>query len=260
MTAQPPDLSASKTASTGCSSVVAAMQDGMQAYALTVDKFLTHAARWFPDVEVVSCDIEGQTSRMGYAKVEARSRRLSGALLDLGLRPGDIVATLAWNTRPHLEIWYAVMGVGMACHTLNPRLPVTQLASMVQQSGATVLAFGAGLSPVAEEIMLAAVADPALSILHAANWYYTSATTGVRFSFIRSFINTYLNIDGTPFTNNPGYATLQFKDEVKGRDRRLEQTIRMGSYKRINGTSQVAAPPVFTYSYTGYMPIKWSLD
>lgn len=152
MTAQPPDLSASKTASTGRSSVVAAMQDGMQAYALTVDKFLTHAARWFPDVEVVSCDIEGQTSRMGYAEVEARSRRLSGALLDLGLRPGDIVATLAWNTRPHLEIWYAVMGVGMACHTLNPRLPVTQLASMVQQSGATVLAFGAGLSPVAEEI------------------------------------------------------------------------------------------------------------
>lgn len=116
------------------------------------------------------------------------------------------------------------------------------------------------VAPVPEEIMLAAVADPALSILHAANWYYTSATTGVRFNFIRSFINTYLNIDGTPFTTRPGYETMQFKDEVKGRDRRLEQTIRMGPYKRISGTSQVAAPPVFTYTYTGYMPIKWSLD
>ena len=138
------------------------MQDGMQAYALTVDKFLTHAARWFPDVEVVSCDVEGETSRMGYAEVEARSRRLSGALLDLGLHPGDVVATLAWNTRPHLEIWYAVMGVGMACHTLNPRVPAAQLASMVQQSGATVLAFGVGLSTLAADI---AALHPGLQLI-----------------------------------------------------------------------------------------------
>lgn len=137
---------------TGRSTAVAAMRDGMQPYALTVDRFLTHAARWFPDVEVVSCDVEGDASRMGYAEVEARSRRLSGALLDLGLGPGDVVATLAWNTRPHLEMWYAVMGVGMACLTLNPRLPGAQLASMVQQSGATALAFGAGLSALADDI------------------------------------------------------------------------------------------------------------
>ncbi len=115
-------------------------------------------------------------------------------------------------------------------------------------------------APVPEEIMLAAVSDPALSVLHAANWYFTSATTGVRFSFIRTFINTYLNINGTPFTNTPNYQTMQFKDEVKGRDRRLEQTIRMDAYKRLSGTSLVAAPPVFSYTYTGYMPIKWSLD
>ncbi len=115
-------------------------------------------------------------------------------------------------------------------------------------------------APVPEEVMLAAANDAGLGILHAANWYYTSATTGVRFNFIRTFINTYLNIDGTPFTSRPGYQTMEFKDEVKGRDRRLEQTIRMGSYKRLNGTTLVPAPPVFSYSYTGYMPIKWSLD
>ena len=115
-------------------------------------------------------------------------------------------------------------------------------------------------APVTDEIMLAAVSDAGLSILHAANWYYTSATTGVRFNFIRTFINTYLNIDGTPFTSKPGYETMEFKDEVKGRDRRLEQTIRMGDYKRISGSTLVPAPPVFSYSFTGYMPIKWSLD
>ena len=115
-------------------------------------------------------------------------------------------------------------------------------------------------TPVADEIMLAAVLDASLSVLHAANWYYTSATTGVRFSFIRTFINTYLNIDGTPFTDNPGYETMQFKDEVKNRDRRLEQTIRMGNYKRLSGSTLVPAPPVFSYTFTGYMPIKWTLD
>ncbi len=115
-------------------------------------------------------------------------------------------------------------------------------------------------SPMSDEIMLAALQSASLGVLHAANWYNTSATTGVRLSFTRSFINTYLRIDGTPFTNTAGYQTMQFKDEVKGRDRRLEQTIRMGSYRRISGTTTIPAPPVFTYTYTGYMPIKWSLD
>jgi len=114
--------------------------------------------------------------------------------------------------------------------------------------------------PVPEEIMLANIMDMSLSVLHAANWYFTSSTTGIRFNFIRSFINTYLNIDGTPFTNNPSYTTMLFKDEVKGRDKRLQQTIRMGDYKRLSAGTLVATPPSFAYSYTGYQPIKWSLD
>ncbi|MDB5470090.1 MAG: AMP-dependent synthetase [Caulobacter sp.] len=138
------------------------MTDGMQPYELTVDKFLTHAARWHGTVEVVSCDVEGETSRMSYADVLERSRKLSGALLDLGLKSGDVVATLAWNTRPHMETWYAVMGVGMVCHTLNPRLTPAQLISMVEQSGALVLAFGAGLEALAREI---AAARPDLRLL-----------------------------------------------------------------------------------------------
>lgn len=131
---------------------VAEMVDGMQSYELTVDKFLSHAARWHPNTEVVSCDIDGVASRMTYAEVCERSRCLSGALLDLGLHRGDVVATLAWNTRPHMEMWYAIMGVGMLCHTLNPRLTAAQLVSMLEQSGAQVLAYGAGLSDLAKQI------------------------------------------------------------------------------------------------------------
>lgn len=115
-------------------------------------------------------------------------------------------------------------------------------------------------APVSSEIMLAAVVDPALSVFNDANWWWTSSTYGARVSLIRTFVNTYLNLDGTPFTAKPGYQTMTFAEEVKNRDKRLQQTIRMGDYKRVNGGIVTPAPPVFSYTYTGYHPIKWSLD
>lgn len=115
-------------------------------------------------------------------------------------------------------------------------------------------------APVASEVMLAAVMDLTLNRLHDANWWWTSGTYGSKASFIRSFINTYLMEDGTPFTNTPGWQTMLFKDEVKGRDHRLQQTIRMGDYKRISDGVQIPGPPVFSYTFTGYQPIKWTLD
>ncbi len=115
-------------------------------------------------------------------------------------------------------------------------------------------------TPVGAEVMLAALCDPTLSVFNDANWWWTSATYGPRLSFTRTFINTYLNIDGTPFTEQAGYETMTFPQEVKNRDLRLQQTIRMGDYKRTNAGVTEAAPPVFSYTYTGYQPIKWCLD
>jgi len=115
-------------------------------------------------------------------------------------------------------------------------------------------------TPIAPEVMLAAVMDLTLNELHDANWSYTSGTYWVKGSFIRSFINTYLMEDGTPYTNTAGWETMLFKDEVKGRDKRLQQTIRLGDYKRISGGVQIPAPPLFSYTFTGYQPIKWTLD
>lgn len=115
-------------------------------------------------------------------------------------------------------------------------------------------------APVAAEIMLSVVSSTTLSVVHAANWYLTSATTGVRFNFIRPFIHTYLNIDGTPFTSKPGYQTMVLKDEVKNRDKRLAQTIRTPGFTRVSGGSTITPAPEFTYSYTGYQPIKWTVD
>jgi hypothetical protein len=115
-------------------------------------------------------------------------------------------------------------------------------------------------TPVVSEVILSNVCDATLSILNDANWYWTSATYGARLSFTRTFVNTYLKTDGTPFTSTAGYQTMPFAQEVKNRDKRLQQTIRMGDYKRINGGTSEPGPPVFSYTYTGYQPIKWCLD
>ncbi|MCK5745884.1 MAG: AMP-binding protein, partial [Oricola sp.] len=89
------------------------MLDGaMQPYALTLNKFLDHAAKWHPDVEVVTAREDGEPDRISYAKLRTRAQRVSAALAKLGVKFGDRVATLAWNTQAHVEAWYAIMGMG----------------------------------------------------------------------------------------------------------------------------------------------------
>jgi len=115
-------------------------------------------------------------------------------------------------------------------------------------------------SPVASEVMMANVASASLGKFNDANWYYTSATYGSRFNFTRTFINTFLNIDGSAFTDKAGHDTMVFASETKNRDWRLQQMIRTAGYQRINSGATFNAPPVFSYTYTGYQPIKWTLD
>jgi fatty-acyl-CoA synthase len=124
----------------------------MQSYALTVDKFLDHAAKWSGDREIVTADAGRAASRVGYAALRERSNRMSGALLSLGLHPGDRIGTLAWNTQQHLELYYASMGAGMVCHTLNPRLTAAHLAAMINEAEERVLAVSASLSPLLAEL------------------------------------------------------------------------------------------------------------
>ncbi|CAL1520743.1 RagB/SusD family nutrient uptake outer membrane protein [Chitinophaga sp. MM2321] len=112
-------------------------------------------------------------------------------------------------------------------------------------------------NPPSSEVMLASISNNTLKKWHVANWTFTSASLGPKISFVKRFINTYLNIDGTRFTDGAGYATEEFQDEVKNRDKRLSQTIRLGNYKRSDGSP---APPDFLYTFTGYHILKFTTD
>jgi acyl-CoA synthetase (AMP-forming)/AMP-acid ligase II len=124
----------------------------MQPYGLTIDKFLDHAAKWSRDRQIVEADAGQVCGRYDYAALRERSNRMSGALNALGLDVGDRVGTLAWNTRHHLEIYYAAMGVGLVCHTLNPRLTPAHLAAMINEAEDRVLAVAIDLMPLLREV------------------------------------------------------------------------------------------------------------
>jgi fatty-acyl-CoA synthase len=124
----------------------------MQAYPLTLDKILDHAARWYPDAQIVTAHADGGVARTDYAELRERSLRISSLLSGLGIGVGDRVATLAWNSQTHVEAWYGIMGMGAVCHTLNPRLTVTQLSAMATESGAKLLIASADLMPLALEL------------------------------------------------------------------------------------------------------------
>ncbi len=81
----------------------------------------------------------GPSRQTTFGAVLDRSERLAAALARLGVQPGDRVGSLAWNTQEHLEIYYAVMGMGAVLHTANPRLHEDQLAYTIDHARDTVL-------------------------------------------------------------------------------------------------------------------------
>ncbi len=99
----------------------------MQDWPLLVHKVLEHANNNHAEQEIVSRAVEGGIHRYTYADLYKRAKRCAKALQNLGVREGDVVATLAWNTYRHVEVWYGIMGLGAVCHTLNPRLFPEQL-------------------------------------------------------------------------------------------------------------------------------------
>lgn len=111
--------------------------------------------------------------------------------------------------------------------------------------------------PKTDEVLLAVCSSADLSVYHDANWKWTSATYGSRLNLIRPFINTFLQLDGTPYTNRQGWEAQDLFDECTNRDYRLSQTIRTPGYMR---EGKKALPDFAGYARLGYQPLKFCVD
>lgn len=123
------------------------MDDG-----LLVSSLLAQAACNHPDTEIVSRLCDGTIHRYDYLRCEIRAKNLARAMHALGVRPGDRVATLAWNDFRHVELFYGICGIGAVCHTLNPRLPKEQLRYIAAHSQFRVLFLDPSLVEIAEAL------------------------------------------------------------------------------------------------------------
>jgi fatty-acyl-CoA synthase len=125
----------------------------MQNVPLTVDRILDHAANWHGAREVVSRDAEGRVTRSTYADIRADAKRVSNALAAEGIKPGDRVATMAWNGARHLAAWYGAAGMGAVLHTLNPRLFLEQIAYIANHAGDRLLIADPAVADLLAELL-----------------------------------------------------------------------------------------------------------
>ena len=113
------------------------------------------------------------------------------------------------------------------------------------------------MNAIEEEVILARDYDRSQNVMHEANANTLSPTYG-RPGMNKKIVNSYLMTDGTRFTDQPGYKTMQYYDEMQNRDPRLTQTVVGPGYMRIN--SDKVESPNFSSSTTGYQIIKWVTD
>ncbi len=117
---------------------------------LTIRHVLLRTQCYFPRSEIVERVGEGQVRRFRYAQLAEESLRLANALKQLGVGTGDRVATLLWNTWPHLVAYLAIPNIGAVIHTLNLRLHPNDLAYIANHAEDKVLIVEESLLPLYE--------------------------------------------------------------------------------------------------------------
>jgi len=134
---------------------------------LLISAIIAHAAIYHHDTEIVSRTVEGAIHRYTYAEAERRSKRLARALVRLGIKPGDRVGTLGWNTFRHFELYYGISGIGAVCHTINPRLFDDQIVYIINHAADRLLFVDATFVPLIERLAPNLPADCRLVLMTA---------------------------------------------------------------------------------------------
>src|ERR1700722_15461826 len=123
----------------------------MMDFPLTLTHLPERSRTLFPRTEIVSRMPDGALRRTTYGAIYGRACRLANALVRLGVKPGDRVATLAWNHDRHLEAYLAVPAMGAVLHTLNLRLHPTDLGYIGRHAEDQIVIVDASLLPLYEK-------------------------------------------------------------------------------------------------------------
>ncbi len=124
----------------------------MQSRPLLISGLVDYASTWHGQREIVSRDSEGAIHRSTYGEVARRAKQVANALDTLGAKPGDRVATLAWNGHRHLEIYYGVTSSGRVLHTVNPRLFPEQIQYIMHHAEDAYVFFDPVFAPLIEAL------------------------------------------------------------------------------------------------------------
>ena len=124
----------------------------MQDWPLLCHRIIDHAALNHPARRVVSRSVEGPIHTTDYQAVRARALRVAKRLTKDGIKLGDRVATLAWNTWRHMEAWYGILGIGAIYHTINPRLFPEQITWIVNHAEDRVMLVDLTFVPLVEKL------------------------------------------------------------------------------------------------------------
>lgn len=118
---------------------------------LTITSMLERAEKYFSKKKVIS-RTHGGVHELTYKDIGERTRSLSSALEELGVKKGDRIGTLAWNHHRHLEAYFAIPSMGAVLHTINIRLPQEHLVHVINHAEDKVLLIDPDMLPLIENI------------------------------------------------------------------------------------------------------------
>jgi fatty-acyl-CoA synthase len=124
----------------------------MQDWPLLIPKIIDHAGLYHGNRKVISRSVEGPIVETTYSAIRRNALRVAKRLEKDGIRRGDRVGTVAWNTWRHLEVWYGITGLGAVYHTLNPRLFPEQIAWIANHAEDRMMMIDLTFVPLLEKL------------------------------------------------------------------------------------------------------------
>jgi len=121
-------------------------------YQLNVINLMKQGIRNYGKQDIISRKSDGTLFRYNYKDSFERMKRLANGLESIGIKVGERVGVLAWNTHHHFEIYFGLPGTGAVMVSLNLRLSPQDLAYVVNHSGTTFIIVDEDLIPIAESI------------------------------------------------------------------------------------------------------------